>query len=755
MIKKELLSPVGNFASLKAAVHNGADAVYLGGKKFGARAFAENFSEEEMIKAIKYCHLYNVKIYVTVNTMIYESEIESCIHYIRFLHQNNVDAVIMQDIGLITIIHEQFPNLELHASTQMHNHNKEQLKLLEELGIKRVVLARELSLEEIKNLNTNLEIEAFIHGALCISYSGQCLFSSLLMERSGNRGACAGICRLPFTLMKEEKEIETEGNYLLSPKEFCTIDYIKEIMESNIYSLKIEGRMKSPAYVAFTTKLYRTLIDNYNAKKELKITEQQKKELALLYNRGFTKGHLFKDTNENLMNSRASNHQGILLGEVRSMTKEKIKIKLTEDINQEDGIRFLEEDKGMIVNFLYNEKGLLTNHIPKNSICLVDNKIGVTKKGKVLKTMDNQLVKRLEKTEEKKLPINCQIEAYIGKPLKITFFDKKNKSITLGPIVEKASKQGTTKEIIEEKINSLGDTPFILEKIEIKKDDNLFLPMSTLKQLRRENIQKLQEQKEAMIPHPFLEKKRKEVRKEKTQKKKKGNLNVLVRTEEQLKTCLEEQVNTIYVTSETLYQKYKNNKSIYLRLPRVQSNFKEYEKERLLLGETGSLHKYRNKNLLVTDYYFNVANSANINALLQNGANRITLSIENDLKSIQEIIENTNEVEKLELFLYGRPEVMVLKHCLLSRFENKEPVCKICQRNDKYYLKDRNNKCYPLKPERKENHLTHIFHYEEIDNIENIKKYLELGIENYRIELFAETKEEIRSIIRKIKKCQI
>ena len=212
---KELLSPAGDFETLKQAIHNGCDAIYLGGKRFGARKFDSNFDSEEMVRAIKYCHLYGVKIYVTVNTVIYEDEVDDFIEYVAFLHKNGVDAVIMQDIGMISLIRKILPNLEIHVSTQAHTHNINQIKFLESLGVSRVVVAREMSLDEIKKLNTNLEIEAFIHGALCVCYSGQCLFSSFLLNRSGNRGECAGICRLPFTLLEDGKEVKTNGKYLL------------------------------------------------------------------------------------------------------------------------------------------------------------------------------------------------------------------------------------------------------------------------------------------------------------------------------------------------------------------------------------------------------------------------------------------------------------------------------------------------------------------------------------------------------------
>lgn len=750
MKKKELLAPVGNYESLIQAVQNGADAVYLAGKKFGARAFANNFTEEELISAIKYCHLYDVKIYITVNTIIYETEIDECIDYIRFLHQNNVDAVILQDLGLIKIVREKFPNLEIHASTQMHNHNQEQIKMLEHMGIKRVVLARELTLNEINELNTNLEIEAFIHGALCISYSGECLFSSLLMNRSGNRGSCAGICRLPFELYENDKKIETNGKYLLSPKEFSSLDNFKQIMDSNIYSLKIEGRMKSPYYVGFITKLYRILIDKYNNNEELTITEEDLKKLKVLFNRGFTKGHLFGDKNEDLMNIKTPNHQGIEIGEVLDIAKDKIKIKLNDDLNQEDGIRFASEDKGLIVNFLYNEKSLLINKANKNDIVFVDNKIGLKNKGKVLKTIDHKLEKELSNLPERKIEITCAVIAQIGKKLSIAFSDGENKVIKFGNVIESASNKPTSKEIIKEKLVALGNTPFILKNIEIISDDNIFLSMSELKNIRRTLLDELIQKRENKIPHGFIEKetKKKEIKEDFNDDIK---LNVLVRNEEQLEVCLKENINTIYVTDEQLYNKYKEHKNIYLRLNRVKNKFSEYTNERLLIGETGSLYKYSKNNDVITDYYFNVVNSYSFNFLERMNAKRITLSIEAKLEDVRNICNNVKNKHKIELYLYGRPEVMIMKHCPLNMLVNKEKVCTICSNNKKYYLKDRNGKLYPIISSPKENHLTHIFYHENINLLNDIKEYQNMGIKNYRIELLDESKEQVQLIIRKSK----
>ena len=381
MKRVELLSPVGNWEMLYQAIHNGADAVYLAGHDFGARKFSKNFTNEELIEAIKYSHLYGVLVYVAVNTLIYECEVENFISYIEFLYVNGVDALIMQDIGMIRLVREKFPDIEIHASTQCHNHNEEGVKLLKELGCSRVVFAREMSL---------IEKEVFVYGALCICYSGCCLFSSLNGGRSGNRGECVGSCRLPYKLIKNEKQVKLTDKYLLSAKELNTINNLKEILDSGIDSLKIEGRMKTPAYVGYVTKLYRMLIDKYyqNQDTNLQLTKEEMTNLKLLYNREFTKGYLFNEID--ITNTKSPNHIGIELGKVIKVTNKYIYIRLNYELNQEDGIRFKKINKGMIVNKLYDSKNKLTSKVNKGNICIVDNKIGLKENDIVLKTLSSK-----------------------------------------------------------------------------------------------------------------------------------------------------------------------------------------------------------------------------------------------------------------------------------------------------------------------------------------------------------------------------
>ncbi|MFA7076732.1 MAG: peptidase U32 family protein, partial [Candidatus Izemoplasmatales bacterium] len=311
MKRVELLAPAGDKLSFIGAINAGADAIYLSMKKFGARSFANNFDMEELISLIEYAHLRNVKIYVTVNTVIYDYEFESLIESADILVKNHVDAFIIQDLGVLEVFSKRYPFTELHASTQMNTINIDQARFLKSKGIKRIILAREVSLKEIKEIKENLdiEIEVFIHGALCISYSGNCYFSSMIGKRSGNRGECAQSCRLPYELYKDNQLIE-EKAYLLSAKDLITIDYIQDLISAGITSFKIEGRMRKPEYVIQTVLSYKKAIQKVYDKIDFNIDEEKKK-LTSVFNRGQTKGFLLSEKPKNIVNTTRPNHIGI------------------------------------------------------------------------------------------------------------------------------------------------------------------------------------------------------------------------------------------------------------------------------------------------------------------------------------------------------------------------------------------------------------------------------------------------------------
>lgn len=738
-MKKELLSPVGSFEALRMAVFHGADAVYLGGKKFGARAFAQNFDEAEMKEAIFFCHLYGVKIYVTVNTMIYESEMLEVLSYVEFLYRNHVDAIIMADIGLMKVCHEKFPNLEIHASTQVHTHNLKQLTFLKKLGVKRVVLARELSLEEIKKFPNDMDIEVFIHGALCISYSGQCLFSSLLMNRSGNRGECAQICRLPFTLLKNGKEMETEGNYLLSTKDLNTADRFADLMNSNITSFKIEGRMKSPAYVGFMTNFYRHLMDHYENGKEFLISSKEEKDVKSLFNRGFTSGNLFSKKDQSLMNQITSNHQGSYLGEIESLDSKKIGIRLHEDLHQEDGIRFQKENQGMIVNFLYNQRGLLISGAKKGDLVFVDNKLGILAKGHVMKTFDKHLETEVLTCDEKKIPVWMQLvlkENFIQ--LKIS--DGVSEIVVDSDLITKSKNCPLTKEVIQKQFGKLGSTPFYLREMNISMKNDLFMSVRDMNELRRVGIEKLIQKRtyreEAVIQEEVIEH---------FSYDDKFLITASARNEEQIQTILSLGITEIYVDDYAMYQKYQENGVIY-RTNRVNHFGKYHKATRILAGESGALLADPTEQYL--DYFFNVANHFTADFWVKQGVRRICLTPEMNEEELSCLLSHYSSSNPFELIVYGRLEAMVMNHCLIRMNEKLGDKCKACKYGDNYSLKDRNGKIYPIKMD--EFHRTHLFYYDCVNLLQNAKKYYQLGLRKFRFEFFDESSNEVKEVVKQL-----
>ena len=712
--------------ALKAAVHNGADAVYLSGINYGARKYAENFDKVSIKKAIDYAHLYDVKVYVTANTLIYEEEIEKFIDYIKFLYLSGVDAILMQDIGMINLVRKIIPDLEIHASTQTHNCNDETLKLFKDLGVKRVVLARELTLDQINNLKTDIEKEVFIHGALCICYSGCCLFSSLNGGRSGNRGMCAGPCRLPYTLVKNNKELKTEGKYLLSTRELNTSKKIKELLKSNIQSLKIEGRMKSPQYVAFITKMYRTLIDGK------KIDNQNDENLKKLFNRKFTEGHLFSKKNNDLMNIKSPNNIGIEIGNVLD-TGKKIKIKLNKPLSQNDGIRFKESGKGMVINKLYNNKKLLINKANKNDIIYLDNKINLKTNDVVLKTTDYLLEESLKKYELKKLSLSIKIKALLNKPLEITFIHKEYIKTLKGNVVQKSITSPMSEEKIIAQLSKLGNTPFKINKIDSSIDNNIFIPIKELNETRRKLVEliiKEKIQRKRIIPNI-------EYKYQKNNQNKDIKINAYITNEKQLKALIGK-VNSIYTDDYSLYLKYKNENTYY-RTNRTNYNLPNFENENLLLTNLGDIYKYTKNNNCKTDYFLNIVNNYSIDFLSKKRINMITLSPEIPSEQIEKLADDNTEI-----IVYGRLELMVMNHCLIKS-NDKCPNCK----NNNYYLKNYKKNLYPIISR---NCQTHILNYEKINIIDKIEYLKEKGIKNFRLDFTDENPTEIINIINKVKR---
>ena len=566
MNKVELLAPAGDFSCLKAAIEAGCDAVYIGGKLFGARAFSSNFTDDEIIKAINYAHLFGVKVYVTTNTLIYDKEVERFLEYILFLHKNNVDAVIIQDLGMLDLVRQTFPNLEVHASTQMHIHNLDGASFMEKLGVKRVVLARETSISKIKEIKekTNIDIEIFIHGALCVSYSGQCLMSSLIGNRSGNRGTCAGSCRQSYSIVDENNNIILNNKYPLSMKDLCSLENLKTLLDIGVTSLKIEGRMKSSSYVYTVVKLYRLAIDSYYKNNNIYIDEKELYNLNKIFNREFTKGFLFDEENNKVINMKRPNHQGVEIGKVINYKNNVAMIKLNDEININDGLRIVgKKDIGVNVNNFYiNSK--LVKTAKKGDIITIKVNDKVEKDDKVLLTLDSKLneeINNIISSNQRKVLVKAKFIAKEDKQITFELTDFINKVVVISENkVTKALNKPITKEEIKEKLNKIKDTVYKYESLDIEIDDNIFIPLNIINDLKRKAFEELNNKRLYKIPYKRCEYKRnvKSYPKEKL-------LNILILKDENIDS-LKKKYDYIYSSN--------NIDNTILLLPRVIDKYK-------------------------------------------------------------------------------------------------------------------------------------------------------------------------------------
>ena len=491
-IKKiELLSPVGDERGLKAAVNSGANGVYFGAKSFNAREYAaENFDDKAIENAIKFAKLRNVKVYITVNTLVYNDEIDKVISLIKNLTDMGADAIIVQDLGIIDIVRNNL-NIPMHASTQMSCNNTYSVKLLEKLGIERIVLARETSIENIKEIrkNTNIDLETFIHGALCVSFSGQCAYSYLHGGRSANRGACAQACRMEYSGGKTD--------YPLSAKDLMTIDIIPNLIESGINSFKIEGRAKRSEYVAITTSIYRKAIDFALQNKKIE-TEKYKESLIKIFNRGgFSEGYYYNS--KDIFENYKPNHNGEFIGKITDYKKNKIYIKANKELNVYDGLSFGESGKiGMQISDLYKDNIRVKNGKGNLSFSAVLKNINVG--DKVYRTTDKSQMDEaniiIESDNFKHLlNLNCIID--YDKKIKFKINSNYNEKLNIEYIsdylVEKAKNSETKESDIIKALSKTGGTVFKFENINIIINfEKPFIPVKVLNEARRSIINSLE-----------------------------------------------------------------------------------------------------------------------------------------------------------------------------------------------------------------------------------------------------------------------
>ena len=493
MMRPEILAPAGSMKAMEAAIKAGADAVYMGGSRFGARAYAENPNQDELIQAIQYVHLYDKKIYLTLNTLLKEEELHQVGDFLLPYYNAGLDGIIIQDPGVFSYVKNNFPGLALHASTQMNITGTASAKLLKEAGATRVVPARELSFEEIKAIKeeTGLEIETFVHGALCYCYSGRCLMSSILGGRSGNRGRCAQPCRLPY-----EVEGNKQGNYVLSPKDLCTISLIPQLCQAGIDSFKIEGRMKNPEYVAAIVSIYRKYLDLYldHPEKEYKVSEEDWQMLLEAYNRGgFTEGYYEMHNGASMMSMERPNHQGLKAGIVEKVKDGKIYFRPEIEIHRGDLIEIDFPEGEENITLTSPEDCSVGQNFSLNARKLKSIKPGF----RLYRTGNPWMKKQLDDnllSVEKKRKITGHAYVYPDKPIRLELTLEDGRSIAVeGDRVSLAKDKPLTVEQIRKPLLQTGTSRFEFSELSIEMDEDVFLPLGAVKKLRRQGFEALEQ----------------------------------------------------------------------------------------------------------------------------------------------------------------------------------------------------------------------------------------------------------------------
>ena len=764
MKEVELLAPVGSFESLKAAVQNGANAVYLGGKDFSARASANNFDRNELIEAVKYAHTRGVRVFVTTNTLIKQNELEDFIEYVKFLYDIDIDALILQDIGAAMTIKKLLPDFELHASTQMVAHSLEDVKYLEKVGFDRVVLARELNVDEIKNIcnNTNVDIEVFVHGALCVCYSGQCLMSSMIGNRSGNRGRCAQPCRQKYTMVNiyTGEEVASNGDYLLSTRDLNAIEEINKIIEAGVHSLKIEGRMKKPEYVATVIGSYRSTIDDYLRTKKVNVSHDIMADLYTIFNRKFTKGLLLGEVGKDVMNSQVPNNQGLYIGRVVNYNKKakRLKIALEENLKKGDGINLGGGVIGRII-----KDGNITDIGYRGETIEIDF-IGEARKNQMIfKTSDTKLMDTVQSTfkQDKELAksfIDAQVIIKLGKNPIIKLKDLLGNEATIEGdfIVEKALKVPMSKEKIETQMRKLGNTPYELRYIEIDLEEGVSLPISVLNNMRRECTELLSEKRIPVKGRKFKNQSIAYNPKISIRNKDK-KIRVKVKNLTQLQEVLNFDVDAVYyedvstIEQALQYGKTHNKKVIY-SAPRIIRN-KEYNRlnkikdlnlNTIQIGTLGSIEYFENKEFCI-DYYLNAFNSETINHFKNEGASSVCISQELNISEINETLNYTDlEVESV---VYGYTPMMISEYCpmgVVVRDCKKDKRCAECKES-KYALRDFKGEEYRLSQDLFCR--TTIYNSKPICMLDNLEEVYKAGINIFRLDFTGEEETEIKEVL--------
>lgn len=797
--KIELLAPAGDYEAFLAAVENGADAVYLGGKLLNARQFAGNFDSENLKKAIFYAHIRGVKVYLTANTLVSDNEMSQAVGLIEEAYLMGIDGVIVQDLGLAGLIRKIFPDLDLHASTQMTIYNLEGVKLLERLGFKRVVLARELSIQEFKYIssNTPLEIEVFVHGALCICYSGQCLMSSIIGGRSGNRGKCAQPCRLPYELVNsnissmKKQELNVSG-YLLSPKDLCSIDLLDKIIDAGVKSLKIEGRMKNPEYVATVVRIYRKYLDRLSTstlkQNEPNIAKDDIRDLTQIFNRGgISNGYLIHKTGKDMMCFEKPKNWGIYLGDALEYDRftGMLKIKLGEKLSIGDGIEVWNgelESPGTIVSEIkLNGKNITASNIG-DVVSLGYIKGKISKGDKVYKTSDRSLNAFARETYTGKVKRKIPLEGIfiIGNnvPIKFLIGDDNGNEVAVegATIPEIAVNRPLTQDRVLEQIKKTGSTPFEFSKIEIQIDEKLSVPISEINDIRRRALEEMEIKRaathERKMSSEIMEKKESLLYFPGNSRIETENIKVSLffyefnRNIDILSTGAER----VYIPFKAFLDKEQREHimlckdkgvELFIQLPSItRGNYDRLIKKELegvlqagidgiMIRNIGLLEFARDlKGIeIVGDHTLNAYNGYTIRELVKIGLKGITISPELTLNQIKGFSLPCNFCT--EAIVYGRLQLMNSEYCPVGSTKGGMTSDRICNKacvDNTYMLRDRKGAEFPVTCDRIDCRST-ILNSNVMLFVDGFDRLKSEGICSVRLNIWDEDSGEIKKLV--------
>lgn len=788
----ELLAPAGDWDCLRAAVANGADAVFFGVEKFNARARANNFVTDELPDIMSFLHLYGVKGFLTFNILVFEDELDDAKKLIEACVDAGVDAVIVQDLGLVKMIRDISPDFPIHGSTQMTITSPEAVEFTKPFDIERVVLGRENNLKQIKQIGdqAKLPMEVFVHGALCVSYSGQCLTSEMWGGRSANRGECAQACRLPYDLMVDgEQKPMGDIAYLLSPKDLAALELVPELIEAGVTSFKIEGRLKSPEYVANVVSKYRKAIDRYFEDGNAKPTKEELRELEQSFSRGFTYGFLKGTNNKQLVEGTYPKSRGVYLGRVKQILRDGVVCELEAPVKRGDGICFdagdptKKEEGGRVydirrkgVKLEGEANGGLIEIIPgRNDVNLNRLHVG----DRIWKTNDPHLDKRLRQSFEtdkpyRTFPVSIKVTGTLGGLLQSQWTDElTGHTVSVDselPLVQ-AEKRPMDAALFEEQFGRLGGTIFELGQLDVQLDGALIVPMRELNSMRRRAVEQLESLRQR--PREYM-KRKVEVLADaplKQDVRQTPRLTALCRNLEQVRAALRTDVDMIYADFEFIKQfpaaveaARAAGKRIALATPRIHmpgetgyfKNITNLQPDAVLVRNTGAVYYYMKQRMehpnerhpeLIGDFSLNIANHKTAALFLEAGLSRVTPSYDLNIQQMVDLLQ-VADTSKMEVVIHQHMPMFHTEHCVYCTFLSEGTDYTNCGRpceDHRVSLQDRVGMSHPVRVD--EGCRNTVYNAIEQSGAEYVRNFMDLGVSTFRVEFLEETPEKVLEVI--------